>query len=161
MQPAPQRSFTTTVSFTGLCEEKNKQTNKHVNLALLSTLFARLIPHFSIDWNSGYCFSSALIRYSISEYPALFTDTPPVPPSERRQIRASGEKNAFPVCCSNQQRHFTTNQSSCSRNTRRRWRSLEILTGKALYSLLEFIHKTSEKDFCLQMQIKLKSCITL
>ena len=38
---------------------------------------------------------------------------------------------------------------------------LEILTGKALYSLLEFIHKTSEKDFCLQMQIKLKSCITL
>ena len=29
----------------------------------------------------------ALIGYSISGYPALFTDSSPVPPSERRQIR--------------------------------------------------------------------------
>ena len=38
---------------------------------------------------------------------------------------------------------------------------LEVLTGKASSFLLEFIDKTGEKVFCLQMQIKLKSCITL
>ena len=38
---------------------------------------------------------------------------------------------------------------------------LEVLTGKALSFLFEFIDKTGEKVFCLQMQIKLKSCITL
>ena len=47
----------------------------------------------------------------------------PPPPSERRQTRVSCEQNAFPVCCRNKQRNFTTNQASCSRNTRRRWRS--------------------------------------
>ena len=31
----------------------------------------------------------ALIGYSISEYSALFTHSPPVPPSERRQTRVS------------------------------------------------------------------------
>ena len=35
---------------------------------------------------------------------------------------------------------------------------LEVLTGKALSFGLEFIDKTGEKVFCLQMQIKLKSC---
>ena len=38
---------------------------------------------------------------------------------------------------------------------------LEVLTGKALYFLLEFIDKTEKEFFCLQMQIKLKSCVTL
>ena len=32
---------------------------------------------------------------------------------------------------------------------------LEVLTGKALSFWLEFIDKTGEKVFCLQMQIKL------
>ena len=58
------------------------------------------------------------------KYPAVFTDSPPVPPSERRQTRVSCEQNAFPVCCRNKQRNFTTSQASCSRNTRRRWQSL-------------------------------------
>ena len=34
-------------------------------------------------------FLRVLIGYSISEYPALFTDSPPVPPSERRQTRVN------------------------------------------------------------------------
>ena len=38
---------------------------------------------------------------------------------------------------------------------------LEVLTGKALSFWLEFIDKTGEKVFCLQMQIKLKSCVSL
>ena len=39
---------------------------------------------------------------------------------------------------------------------------LEVLTGKALSFWLEFIDKTAgEKAFCLQMQIKFKSCVTL
>ena len=32
---------------------------------------------------------------------------------------------------------------------------LEVLTGKALSFLLEFIDETGEEVFCLQMQIKL------
>ena len=65
-------------------------------------------------------FFATLIDYSISEYPALFTDSPP---SEQHQTRVSCEQNAFLVWCSNNQRNFTTNQASCSRNTQRRWRS--------------------------------------
>ena len=38
---------------------------------------------------------------------------------------------------------------------------LEVLTGKALSFRLEFIDKTGEKVFCLQMQIKIKSSVTL
>ena len=38
---------------------------------------------------------------------------------------------------------------------------LEVLTGKALSFCLEFIDKTGEKVFSLQMQIKLKSCVIL
>ena len=38
---------------------------------------------------------------------------------------------------------------------------LEVLTGKSLSVWLEFIDETGEKLFCLQMQIKLKSCVTL
>ena len=38
---------------------------------------------------------------------------------------------------------------------------LVVLTGKALSFLLEFIDKTGEKFFCLQMQINLTSRVTL
>ena len=38
---------------------------------------------------------------------------------------------------------------------------LEVLTGKALSFWLEFVDETCEKVFCFQMQIKLKSCVTL
>ena len=39
---------------------------------------------------------------------------------------------------------------------------LEVLPDKALPFLLEFIDKTDEKFFCVQMQIKLlKSCVSL
>ena len=37
---------------------------------------------------------------------------------------------------------------------------LEVLTGNVLSFWLEFIDKTGEKGFCLQMQMKLKSCVT-
>ena len=39
-----------------------------------------------------------------------------------RSLRLAARHAAFPVCCRNKQRNFTTNQASCSRNTRR-WRS--------------------------------------
>ena len=38
---------------------------------------------------------------------------------------------------------------------------LEVVTGKDLSFWLEFIDKTGENVFCLQIQIKLKSCVTL
>ena len=38
---------------------------------------------------------------------------------------------------------------------------LEALTGKALPVWLEFISETGEKVFCLQIQIKLKTFVTL
>ena len=44
---------------------------------------------------SGQCFSRALIGYSISEYPALFTDSPAVPPSERLQTILGCEQMPF------------------------------------------------------------------
>ena len=47
-------------------------------------------------------FSSALIGYSNSGYPVLFTVTPPAPPSERRQTRVSYEQNRFSVYCRKQ-----------------------------------------------------------
>ena len=56
-------------------------------------------------------------------YSLVFTDSPPVPPSERHQTRVGCEQNAFPVCCRNKLRNFTTNQASYFRNTWRRWRS--------------------------------------
>ena len=49
----------------------------------------------------------------------LFTDSPPVPPSKRRQTRVSHEQNGFPVCCRNKQRNFINNHASCSKNTRK------------------------------------------
>ena len=73
---------------------------------------------------------------------------------ERFQTRVSCEQNAYAVCCRNKQTNFITYQGSCSRNTRRRWRSsigLDVLTGKGL---------SFWKVFCLQMQIKL-NCVTL
>ena len=39
--------------------------------------------------------------------------------------------------------------------------SLKVLTGKSLSVWLDIIDETGEKLFCLQMQIKLKSCVTL
>ena len=95
----------------------------------------------------------------LSEYPALFTDSPPVPPSERRQTRVSCEQNAFPVCC----RNSTTNRSKLFLKYMKKVTKfgLEVLTGKALSFWFEFIDKTGGKVFCLQMQINLKSRITL
>ena len=68
-------------------------------------------------------FLRPLIGYSKSGYPVLFTDWPPAPPNERRQTRIGYEQNGFPLCCRNKERNFTNNQTSCSRNTQRRWRN--------------------------------------
>ena len=43
--------------------------------------------------------------------------------SERETPNSRKLQNAFLVCCRNKQRNFTTNQASCLRNTRRKWRS--------------------------------------
>ena len=42
--------------------------------------------------SAGY----SLIGYLTSGYPVLFTDSPPISPSERRQTRASYKRNGFP-----------------------------------------------------------------
>ena len=43
-----------------------------------------------------------------ADHPALFTDSPPVPPSERRQTHVGCEQNAFLACCRDKLRNFTT-----------------------------------------------------
>ena len=53
----------------------------------------------------------------------LFTDSPPVPLSERRQTHLSYKQNGFPFCYRNKQKNFTNNQTSCSLNTQRRCRN--------------------------------------
>ena len=69
----------------------------------------------------------------ISEYPALFTDSPPVPQSERRQTHVSCEQNAFPVCCRNKLRNFTTKSKLFPKYMKKVMKfGLEVLTGKAL-----------------------------
>ena len=64
---------------------------------------------------------SLTLNHNLTGLPALFTDSPPFPPREWRQTRVSCKRNGIPVCYRNKQRNFTTNQVSCSRNTRRRW----------------------------------------
>ena len=98
--------------------------NTVIYLSSTSTLDIEL--KLNLDLANLLCFLHTLIGYSISEYPALFTDSPPVPPSERRQTHVSCEQNAFPVCCLDKQRNFTTNQASCSRNYTRRSRRSSV-----------------------------------
>ena len=44
--------------------------------------------------DSVFC---AVIGYSKSGYPVLFTDSPLAPPNGRRQTRVSYEQNGFPI----------------------------------------------------------------
>ena len=92
---------------------------------------------------------------NISEYPALFTDPPPVPTSEKCQTRTSFEQNAFPVCCHNKQRNFTTNQASCYRNIRRRWLSSgrKFKQIKLCLFYLNLLIKPAEKFFVYKCKL--------
>ena len=75
----------------------------------------------------------------------------------RRQTRVSYEHNSFPVLyCRNEQRNFTNNQTSCYRNTGRRWRD-SVWKSKKAKLWLEFIHETSDKVFVMQIE----SCVSL
>ena len=94
----------------------------------------------------------ALIAYSTSEYPALFLDSPPVPPSERRQTRVKCEQNAFPFCC-RKQRSFATKQAVPEIHEESDEVRFGSFNGKALSFLLAFIDRTSEKVFVSEMQI--------
>ena len=80
--------------------------------------------------DSVFC---ALIGYSISEYPVLFTDSPPVPPSERRQTRVSYEQNGFPVYATvtNKEISQIIKQAVPEISEGDKF-SLEVLTGKSL-----------------------------
>ena len=82
--------------------------------------------------------------------------------SERETPNSRKLKNAFPVCCRNKQRNFTTNQGSCFRNTRRKWRSSGWRFSQVKLCLfdLNLSIKPAKKFCCLQMQIKFKSCVT-
>ena len=104
----------------------------------------------------------ALIGHSISEYPALFTDSLPVPPSERRQTRKSSEQNAFPVAA-------VTNKES-SQLIKQAVPEIHEEGDKVRFGSFKQVKLClfdlnlsikAVKNFCLQMQIKLKSCVTL
>ena len=100
-------------------------------------------------------FLRALIGYSISEYPALFTDSPPVPPSERRQTRVKCEQNVFPVCCRNKQRNFTTKQLFPKYTKKVTKFGLEVLTVKPCLFDLNLSIEPVKKFFVSEMQITL------
>ena len=70
-----------------------------------------LVYYILKQWIVFFC---TLIGYSMSEHPALFTDSLPVPPSKRHQTHVSCEQNPFPLCCHNKQKNFTNNHASCS-----------------------------------------------
>ena len=85
----------------------------------------------------------------LNQYPTLFTDSPPVPPSEQHQTRVSYKQNCFPVCCRIKQRNFTNNQASCSRNTRSSvWKFYQV-------KLCLFDLKPVKKFFVYKWQLSL------
>ena len=103
-------------------------------------------PHFwiftfSIYWNSGYCFSRALIGYSKLQYPVLFTDSPSAPLSVWRQTRVSYEQNGFQVCCHNKQRKFLKKSNKLFLKYLRKVTKfgLEALRGKTLSVWLKLL----------------------
>ena len=68
----------------------------------------------------------------------------------------SCEQSAFPVCCRNKQRNCTTNQASCSWNTRRRWRSSVLKVWRiklCLFDLNLSIKPVIIEVFCLQCKL--------
>ena len=67
-----------------------------------SRLYIHLFRLFQYILKQWIVFPSALIGYSNSRHPVLFTVTPPAPPSERRQTRVSYEQNGFSVYCRKQ-----------------------------------------------------------
>ena len=77
--------------------------------------------------------------------------------------KLSCEQNAFPVSCRKQTKKFHNLSSKLfPKYTEKVTKfELEVFTGKALSFWHEFIDKTGEKVFCLQMEIKFKSCVTL
>ena len=94
----------------------------HVSANRFWRIFSMLLhSHLTIKRRSVAI--SLTLNHNLTGLPALFTDSPPFPPREWRQTRVSCKRNGIPVCYRNKQRNFTTNQVSCSRNTRRRWRS--------------------------------------
>ena len=108
-----------------------------VDILATSTSVKIVIKYKLKQWIAFFAPSDWLLL--LSEYPALFNDSTPVPPSERRQTRVSCEQNAFPVCCHNS----TTNRSKLFPKYMRKVTKfgLKLLTGKALSFLLEFIDK--------------------
>ena len=95
----------------------------------------------------------ALIGYSISEYPALFTDSPPVPPSERHQTRVR-----FSAVIN---KEISQLIKQAVPQIHEEGGEVRFGSFKALSFWLQFINETGEKVFCLQIQIKVKSCVTL
>ena len=87
----------------------------------------------------------------------LFTDSPPVPPCERRQTRVSYEQNGYLVCRRNEQRIAQIIKQAVPEIHEVTKFGLEVLTGKALSVSLEFIDETDEKVFCFVF----KPCVTL
>ena len=75
----------------------------------------------------------------------------------RRQTRVSYERNSFPVLyCRNKQRNFTNNQTSCYRNTRRRWRNSVGSLNRWSFDLNSSM-KPVKKFFVMQIE----SCVSL
>ena len=81
------------------------------------------------------CFSRALIGYSISEYPVLFTDSPPVPPSERcqpREIKVTSKMASRSAAVTNKEISQIIKQAVPQIHEEGEKYGLEVLTGKAL-----------------------------
>ena len=94
-----------------------------------------------------------LATQSVIWISALFTDSPPVPPSERRQTRVKCEQNVFPVCCRNKQRNFTTKQLFPKYTKKVTKFGLEVLTVKPCLFDLNLSIKPVKKTFVYKCKL--------
>ena len=90
----PQGSILCRVPFTLYINDLPSCIQHHDDavIYLSSTSTSDIELKLNLDLANLLCLLRTLIDYSISEYPALFTDSPPVLPSKRRQTHVSCEQ---------------------------------------------------------------------
>lgn len=104
----------------------------------------------TVIMNPSITFSGALIGYSISEYPALFTDSPPVSPSERRQTHVSCDKREWSWCKVKKKRKKPSSKGDAGR---RRFATTIFSTTQRCNIVLDACNTVSILQRCVALKV--------